>query len=230
MHHFEGGHELCGGIETILEIFDDSLLHRLPVLGGIERGNVDALDLLSLFQESEAGKPLLLALAEKASELDDHVLALAHHEDIEEVGDRLRIDGGGSSSDDEGIALVTILGIERNARAIHHVEDAGIEHLVLHGESEDIEIFQGALGLETHQRHTVLAKQGAKIGRGRETTLADRPFLAVQHVVEKFQSEIGHPHFVEVGHTDTETDVALFPHIGGIVLSAAVTSRFLYFQ
>ena len=77
----------------------------LLVCDGVERGDVDSLDLSRLYKKVSAAAAFFLVLTVGVQEFPVDSLTLPDIEKIEEVCQGLRIVGAGAASDDDGAAL-----------------------------------------------------------------------------------------------------------------------------
>ena len=145
------------------------------------------------------------------------------------IRDGLGVDGRRTTAANDGEAVVPIFGVEGDARRFHHVQNTGKQHFVLHGKTHHIKITEGLFCFQTHQGDIVLLQKSAEVKRGGKAPLAHDVFLIIQNVIKDLQTKVGHPDFVQVGHTNAKTHVARFFHVGRVVLAAAVARRFLRF-
>ena len=166
-------------------------------------------------------------LAVNLYDLGQHLLALAYVHYVEKVGERLGVDGARSARDENGIAFVTVFGVERYARQVEHIEDIRVQHFVLHRKPHHVELRKGRFGLDGRQGKPRFPKKRRTIQRGRKTALALRSVHIVDAMIEKPKPQIAHPHLVEVGHTKAKAH-ALFGHRGAVILPAHVSRGLVY--
>ena len=99
----------------------------------VERRYIDAVDCEQAAQEplTPIRHALRLPRLIDIDDLEEHLLALAHDEEIKEIRNRLDIVYAGPAANDEGINFRALRRAKRDAREIEHVEHVRVDHLIL---------------------------------------------------------------------------------------------------
>ena len=108
--------------------------HALRVVCGRVKGrHIDARDSGRTAQETApaARTSFFLPCDQGVANIDDDLLAIAEHKEIEEVGDRFRVVDAGPAADDEGMLLGAFRRVKRQPCEIEHVERVRDQKLVL---------------------------------------------------------------------------------------------------
>lgn len=80
------------------------------------------------------------------------VLALAQLDNVKEIRNGLSVAGAGAARYDQRPAVITVFGVERDARQVQHGKDIGIGKLVLQGKAHSIKGRERVLALHGVQR------------------------------------------------------------------------------
>src|SRR5262249_17480877 len=70
------------------------------------------------------------------------LLAVADDENVNERGEQFRVLSTGAAAYYKGVADAAILGVQRDAAQVEHIEDVGVTNLVLQAEADHIELAQ----------------------------------------------------------------------------------------
>ena len=162
------------------------------VLGRIKGRHVDARNPRSAAQEAASAvrPPRLLPCDQSVAHLDDDFLAVAEHEEVEEVGDRLRIVYARAAADDEGLLVRALRRMERQPCEVKHVERVRDEKFVLQREAKDVEGRNLLEGFERKERDAAAAHFLFHIEPGRINTFRRDVIAAVQNLIENLQPEV----------------------------------------
>src|SRR5207248_10170902 len=107
--------------------------------------------------------------------------------------------------DDQRITLVALLGPERQAGEIEHLEHVQVVELERDGEADDVELGDRALALPGEERHPRAAELLLVERIGKEDPLADGIVALVEEAVDQLVAEVGHPQPVDVRKGEGET-------------------------
>ena len=162
------------------------------VLGRIKGRHVDARNPRSAAQEATPAvrATLLLPGDQGVAHLDDDLLAVAEHEEIEEVGDRLRVVYARAAADDEGLLVRALRRMERQPCEVEHVERVRDKEFVLQREAEDVEGGNLPEGFERKERDAAAAHFLFHIEPRRINTFRRDVIAAVQNLIENLQPEV----------------------------------------
>ena len=86
------------------------------LLGAVEKGHVDAGYLRERRKDVGAGRIGCTHVADAASDLDDDLLAIAHHDAVVQLAHGLGVVDRRSPAADDGVVLRTVARHERDAR------------------------------------------------------------------------------------------------------------------
>ena len=143
----------------------------------------------------------------------DQRLTLADAADVEEVGDRLRVDRDrGAAHHNQGVLLRPDGAAPRNPGELEHGQQVGIVVLEGGGERQDVRIADRSLALETHQGRTTAPVDLELVGIRQEGALAADVGMAIEEPIDRLQAEVAHPHPIGVGVG--ENDPQASPLIG----------------
>jgi hypothetical protein len=155
-------------------------------------------------EESLLGLPSLARGGGFPADLQNRFLAVPEEKGVEEVGQRLGVQGAGPAADDQRKIRSPLRGPERDARQIEDVQDAGIVEFVLEGEPEDVEIPEGESGFEGPEREAAVPEVLLHVRPGGKDPFAGDVRAFVEDMVEDLESDMGHAHFVNVREGEGE--------------------------
>ena len=155
-------HQLFGdGLPRVGIVGGEGANGSVLVVGYVVKGrHVDPRDLCRQLQETlppAPGRPVLLITVHQ---FEIHGLALADIEQVEEVGQRLRVVRAGASADHDGIVFTPLTGVQRNLGQLQHLQDVGVTHLVLQGDAQKVKVLHRFLGLQGKQGDILFPHDG----------------------------------------------------------------------
>ena len=117
-------------------------------------GHVDAGDLGRAREgsRSRARAARRLPVADDIGDLGHDLFAFAEHGGVDEVGERLGVEGGVPADDHERVARAAVGGVERDAGEVDHLEHVREDQLGREVEGEDVEVARRAVGVDREQR------------------------------------------------------------------------------
>ena len=130
--------------------------------------------------------------------LQDRVLALAQEHRVEAVGDRLRIEHARATGDDERVGVRPLLGQQRHAAQVEHVQQVRVCQFVAQTDAQDIEVAQGSPGLQAPQRQISKPQLGLEVDIGCEAAFGQSVGSIVDDFVQDPEAEVAHPDLVQV--------------------------------
>ena len=152
-------HELALGIGPRGQVADRALLYDLrhaslegldrgdapvvEVAHVVEAGHVDARDPCQLPQHVAAallGPPPGLPRGDHLGDLADHLLAVAQHDEVEEVGEGLGVVGAVASGADQRVGAGPASCVQRDAGQVEAVQDVRVDELCRKVEGDDVEL------------------------------------------------------------------------------------------
>ena len=188
----------------------DGLHSAVLVVGDIVEGrDVHTRDLCNVEQQLFFGDALFLCLFDLGADGGQLVFALAQLDDIKEIRDGLRVAGAGSARYDQRPAVVTVFGIERDARQVQHGKDIGVGKLVLQGKAHSIKGRKGVLALHGVQRQLQALHLCLHIQPRHKGALAPPVLVAVEQLVQDLFAQKGHAHLVGIREAEGKTHIHL---------------------
>ena len=161
-------------------------------------------------------------------DLEDRLLAVAEQEAVEEVGQRLGVEGPRPAADDERVALVAVAREQRQVRQIEHGQDVRGGQLVGQREADDVEVRQRPPRLERGERRPLAAQLLLAVDPGGEDALGEVLLAGVDDLVEDLQALVRHAELVEVGEGQRDArGGALEVLAHGVDLAVEVLERVL---
>ena len=173
----------------------------------VEGRDVDAADVGGRFQKLVLGRALLLVFFVEVEEVHHDLFPVTEHEEVEKVGDGLRVAGAGAAAHDEVSEVVPIFGEQRHAAQFQHVETGREGHLVLEGKPDEVELRERRPRLEREQGQADVPHLLLHVEPGCEDPLAVGVLPLVDEVVEDLDAEVGHADLIGVGETEREPHV-----------------------
>ena len=141
-----------------LHRLDGSKQALLIVLHMVEGRHIDAIQPCYTLQKalSSPGTSLLLPLAEKAGHLADDFLSFTQDKEVKEISNGLRVVHARTAAYDKRLILAPVTAPYGNPCQIQHVQNIGINHLILQGKAQKIKILHGMKALQGKQRNLPL--------------------------------------------------------------------------
>jgi len=188
VNDLDEGDDLPHGEVRALQILDDPPLDALrhsarlradPAFARLIQGrDVGAGDLASgAAEDLAAGRAL--HLGDELRELDHPLLALAHAEQVEEVGRGLRVEGDGPAAHDERIVVASLGREQGHPRELQAFKDVRQAELVLQREADYVELPHRPARLDREERHPRFAHRGRHVGPRREGALGSEAVAPV---------------------------------------------------
>ena len=106
--------------------------------------------------------------------------------------------------------LCTLGCLQRDLCQIQHLQDVGVAHLILNGNTQEIKILDRILGFQRKKRNLLLPHHFVHIIPRRIDTLTPGILSFVKHIVENLNAQMGHSNLIHIRETHGEPDVYLF--------------------
>ena len=195
----------------------------------VESRDVHARDLCNVEQQLFFGDALFFSLFDLGADGGQLVFALTQLDDIKEIRNGLRIAGAGAARYDQRPAVITVFGVERDARQVQHGKDIGIGKLVLQGKAHSIKGRERVLALHGVQRQLQALHLCLHIQPGHKGALAPPVFVAVEQLVQDLFAQKGHSHLVGIREAEGKAHIhhVLF-FIDTAGLAAGIASGLLH--
>ena len=132
----------------------------------------------------------------KTDYLGQHLLTLAYIEEVKKIRYRFGIVRAGTAAYHERHIIGAVCCAQRQAREIEHIEDIGIAHLILEGESDKIELRYRISALVRPERYLMLAHLLLHVHPRSIHTLTPDIILAVERTVKDADTEVRHSYLV----------------------------------
>ena len=205
----------------------------VPVGHRVALRHVDSLDRRQAVQEvvspTGAERRRAEGLPVGGHDLADDLLPLAHHHEVHERRDRLRVrERAHAAHQDEGVLRPAVLGPQRDAGALEKAKGVDVVSLVGDREADEVEVRQRPLGLQREGLGAGPPVLGEVPGIGQEHALAHHVRERVQVAVDGLEAEVRHPHGVGVRVDQGERDTAppVLPDGAGLLREKAVSFFF----
>ena len=245
VHRFGERHERRFRVRPLVEIHqrvltdpprDVRAVRRHPldapirqVLHVVEAGNIDRSrprqSKQQLFPTTRS--PLTLPLGDDAGDQQDGFLAIPEDRGVQEIRDRLRIEGRMPAGDDERLITMAICRVHRNPREIECVEHVRVSELGREGQPEDVEISHRSMTVDGELRNTVFSHQFLEIGPHRVGALGEHVLASVENLVQDLHTLIRGTDLVSVGVHQRPPHNGVFPVLDdGVHLATDVLDWF----
>ena len=142
-------------------------------------------------------------------ELNVHLLALAEHSQVNEVGNGLAVEHRRAARDDERGQLRALARVERHTRQIEHIQYGGKRHLVADGKGDDVKIADGIAGLERVERQAGTAHLLLHVAPGSENALAPNAVHVIHNAVENPHTKVRHADLIGVRKAEGHAGIHL---------------------
>ena len=107
-------------------------------------------------------------------DLADHLLAVADRRDVDEVGDRLRVERRVAARDDDRVVGPSVDGVQRDAREVERREQVGVAELGGEADPEQVERAERPVRVDGERGDAVLAHQRLEVRPDRVAALGER--------------------------------------------------------
>ena len=156
----------------------------------IERRNIHAFDLRGCDEKILLAPALALCLAVQVGELEHDLLAVADHEQVNEIAERLRVVSARAAAGNDMLQFRAVLCQHRHTAQIEHIENIGKGQLILQREGNDIKIIKRVAALQTVERDAGLSHLVLHIDPRRAHALAPDALLVVQQTVQDARAQM----------------------------------------
>ena len=152
-----------------------------------------------------------------------HFLAVAEHEQVDETGQRLRVEGARPAGDHQRMRERPILRVKGHPAQVENREQVGRTEVVLQCEPKDVEVGQGSCRLQARQRQPLMTQAVFHVASGGEYPFAGPVGQGVHRGVKHLEAVVAHADFVAVGKGQAELapELAAVLHYG-VELSAHI--------
>ena len=144
------------------------------------------------------GPPSAFQLADDGGDLQHRLLAVAEHRGVDEVGDRLRVEGGVPAGQHDRVVLGAVARVQRDAGQVERGEHVGVAELGGERDAEQVERPHRPVRVDRELRHAVLAHQPLEVGPDRVGALGQHVGLLVEHLVQDLHALVGQADLVRV--------------------------------
>ena len=243
-HNIRRGHNEGLRIVHGIQILDDALLHEcgcavcrrnalnravLVVLDLVQRRYIHTLDLCCRNQEFLLRPAFALGLAVQIGKFQHDLLAVADHEQVNEVSQRLRIVGTRTAAGYNMLEFGTVLCQHRNTAEIQHIQNVGKRQLILQRKRDNIKVRQWVTALQTVQRQTGLAHFSLHVDPWRADAFAPDALLIIEQAVKDTRTEVRHGNLIGIRKTERKSQIdVLFIFHHRAPFTADVACRLLY--
>ncbi len=237
------------GVRPLVEVHDRVLGHAVRDARLVRRDARDApvgqvvdvvearhVDLAGLGEAEEdlfapARTALGLPRADDLGHVENGLLAVADDRAVDELRDRLGVEGRMPAREDDGVVDRTVPGLQRDARQVQGRQHVRVAQLRGEGQAEHVEGTHGAVAVHGELRHLVLAHQLFEVGPHAVRALRQHAFALVQHLVQDHDALVGQPDLVRVRVHERPADVTRIPRLdGGVELTADVLDGLLHMR
>ncbi len=201
------------------------------VLDVVERRYVDPAGLREAEEDllAATGAALGLPLADDPGHVQHGLLAVADDRRVDEVGDRLRVEGRVTAGQDDRVVDRAVLGLQRDTGQVQRGEHVRVAKLRGEADAEHVEGLHRAVAVHRELRDAVLPHQRLQVRPYAVGALGEDPLLFVEDLVEDHDALVGQSDLVRVRVHERPADVALVPRLDrGVELSADVLDRLLH--
>ncbi len=203
------------------------------VLDVVEAGDVDVAGLGEAEEDlfAPARPPLGLPGADDLGHVEDGLLAVADDRAVDELRDRLGVEGRVAAREDDRVVDGTVAGLQRDAGEVQGREHVGVAQLRGEGQAEHVEGGDRAVAVHGELRHLVLAHQFFEVGPHAVGALGEDALALVEHLVQDHDALVGQPDFVRVRVHESPADVTALPLLDrGVEFTADVLDGLLHMR
>ena len=206
----------------------------LPVLGVgdvVELRDVDAAADRQPAQQlvAPAGPVLGLPLADHLGDREHDLLAVTEDGRVQEVGDRLGVEGGVAAGEHDRVLVAAVGRPERDPGEVEGVEHVGVAELGGEADAQHVERAHRPVAVDGELRDPFGAHDRLEVRPHRVGALGQDPVALVEHLVEDLDALVGQADLVGVGVHQRPADVDLVPVLAGRVeLPTDVLDRLLH--
>ncbi len=170
------------------------------VVDVVEARHVDALGAGQPQQQlvTATGAALGLPLADDRGDLQYRLLAVAEYGGVDEVGDRLRVEGGVPAGHHHRVRVVAVAGVQRDAGQVQRGEHVGVAELGGERDAEQVERADRMVRVDGELGHALGAHQRLQVGPDRVGALGQHVGLLVEYLVEDLYALVGQADLVGV--------------------------------
>ncbi len=203
------------------------------VLDVVERRDVHPARLRQAEEDllAAAGAALGLPLADDPGHVEHGLLAVADDRRVDEVGDRLRVEGRVAAGQDDRVVDRAVLGLQGDSGEVQGGEHVRVAELRGEAQPEHVEGADRPVGVHRELRDAVLTHQRLQVRPHAVGALGEDALLLVEDLVEDHDALVGQTDLVRVRVHERPADVALVPRLDrGIELSADVLDGLLHMR
>ncbi|MGX1269953.1 hypothetical protein RKD18_003147 [Streptomyces phaeoluteigriseus] len=247
VHRLGQRHEGLLGVGPLVEVHDGVLRHAprdarpvrhdpgdaavRQVLDVVEARDVHAAGLGQAEEDLlAAARPALgLPLPDDLRHVEHGLLAVADDRRVDEVGDRLGVEGRVTAGQHDRVVRSAVLGLQRDARQVQRGQHVRVAQLGREGQAEHVEGLHRTVTVHGELRDVMLAHQGLQVRPHAVRALGEDALLLVEDLVQDHDALVGQPDLVRVRVHQRPADVAGLPGLDrGVELAADVLDRLLH--
>ncbi len=217
MHGLRQRHQRLARVRPGVEVHQRVLVHSGRHPGPIGHDALDApvgevVDVVELRHVDAAGSSqpqqqavsairatLVLPLAHDLADCQHHLLTVAQHSGVDEVGDRLRVEGGVTAGDHDRRVVTPVGGVQRDAGEVEGGQHVRVAQLGGERDPQQVERADRSVRVDGELWDLVFAHHLLHVGEHGIGALGEDPVALVQDLVEDLHALVGQPHLVRVG-------------------------------
>ena len=191
----------------------------------VEAGHVDATARGEPHQHLVAttGRALALPLPDDLADREHDLLAVAEHDGVDEVGDRLGVERRVAPGEHDRVLVGAVVGVQWDTREVERVQHVGVAQLGGERDAEDVEVSYWPVAVHRELRNPVLTHHRLHVGPDRVGPFCEHTLALVEDLVEDLHTLVRQAHLVRVGVHQRPTDVGLVPRLlDGVEFAADV--------
>ena len=124
------------------------------------------------------------------ADVEDGLLAVAEQKRIDEVSNRLRVEGARPAGDHQRMRCVALARQQRNTPEVEHHQDVSVGQLVLETKADDVELRDRRLRLEGQERCFGGKLLGELLLGREEKPLAHDVVFGVEQAIDRLEAEV----------------------------------------
>ena len=139
-----------------------------------------------------------MALPDHLGDAEHRLLAVAEHDGVEEVGDRLGVERRVAAGDDERVLAGAVARLLRDAGKLERDQEVGVAELGGEADPEDVERADRPVTLDGELADRVFTHERFEIRPDAVGALGEHVGLLVQHLVQDHDALVGQADLVRV--------------------------------
>ena len=146
-----------------------------------------------------AGTAFVLPFADHVADGEHDLFAVAKHCGIDEIGNRLGVEGRVSARENDRIVCGPVARMQRNASQVERGQQVGVAEFGRKRDAEHVECLDRPVRIDGELTDVVVTHDPLHVGEHRIRAFGEDPVTLVEDFIQDLNALVRQPHFISIG-------------------------------